>query len=524
MQIHLKPSIKYFMMFKHILLFATLFFTCVGNVFSQTTAVLENLGNQVNSAYTEVVPIISPDGKTIYFTRKDHPNNTHRESYDIWFSTLQKDGSWGQAQNIGPQLNNESDNFVTGVTPDGNTLVISGYYEDGVQIKDRRGYSLTHKTTDGWSKAQGLNIEDYQEMDKGRFSNIWLANDRKTLILNFSSAKGKTEGDLYVSFLQESGVWSRPKNLGTDINTDLDESTPFLAADGVTLYFASNRQGGLGQHDIYFSKKLDDTWQKWSTPERLDPPINTPHFDAYYTVPAAGDYAYIISYNNTFGGGDIFKVRLKEEHRPNPVVIVYGQVFDSRTKKPIGANISYDLLKNGIPVGKASSNPVDGTYKIVLKQGNAYGFRAESDSYFAISEYLDLTEISDYKEIKKDLFLAPIKKGETIRLNNLFFDYAKASLRKSSHADLMRLVDLLEKNPDMKIEIQGHTDAIGDDQKNMQLSKDRAKSCVNFLVSKGVDSARIHFQGFGEEKPLESNDSEEGRQKNRRVEFKIIDE
>ena len=298
------------------------------------------------------------------------------------FSTLQKDGSWGKAQNIGAQLNDASDNFVTGVTPDGNTLVVSGYYKDGEHITERRGYSLTHRTEQGWSKAQGIDIEGYQEMDKGRYSNIWLANDRKTLILNFSTQKDKVEGDLYVSFLQESGVWSRPQSLGDDVNTKLDESTPFLASDGVTLYFASNRQGGLGQHDIYFSKRLDDTWQKWTKPERLAPPINTPHFDAYYTVPASGDYAYIISYNNTFGGGDIFKVKLKQEYRPKPVVLVYGQVFDSNTKKPIGATISYDLLKNGVPVGKASSNPTDGSYKIVLKQGNAYGFRANSESYF----------------------------------------------------------------------------------------------------------------------------------------------
>ncbi|MDX2303851.1 MAG: OmpA family protein [Microscillaceae bacterium] len=509
-------------MVKHIFIAFVMLQITISPAFSQK-ATLENLGNQVNSAYNELVPLITPDGKTIYFTRKGHPDNINRDSYDIWFSSIQANGAWGQAQNIGSPLNNEHDNFVTGVTPDGNTLVVSGYYKDGVYIPNLKGYSLTHKTQDGWSPPQGIDIEAYQEMDKGRFSNIWLASDNKTLLLSFSTKANDVDGDLYVSFLQENGIWSRPLSLGNDINSELDEGTPFLASDGLTLYFSSNRQGSLGQHDIYFSKRADETWQRWSLPQRLEAPINTPSWDAYYTVPASGDYAFIVSYNQSFGGSDIFKVKLKEEYRPDPVILVYGYVYDARTKEPLSANIAYDLLKDGTPVGKARSNPKDGSYKIVLKQGEEYGFRAESENYFAISEHLNLTQKADYKEIQKDLYLAPIQKGETIRLNNLFFDYAQSELRPTSYADLMRLVDLLEKNPTMRIEIQGHTDNIGDDQKNLLLSESRAKSCVDYLISKGIEVSRMHYQGFGETQPLAGNNTEEDRRKNRRVEFKIIE-
>ncbi len=482
-----------------------------------------NLGQGINSEHSELVPVISPDGQTLYFTRRDHPGNVgeRKDHHDIWFAQLQADSTWGEAQNIGDALNNEEHNFVSSVTPDGNTLLLAGYYDQGDYVK--KGYSLTHRTKDGWSPPQGLDIEKYETMDKGKYSNAWLGNDGRTLILSFSATEGEEDGDIYVSFLQEDGSWSCPKSLGEGINTTDDEGTPFLASDGVTLYFSSNRPGNLGQNDIYVSKREDDSWQKWSLPKRLAPPVNTTSWDAYYAVPAAGDHAYIVSYNDSHGQADIFKVKLAEEFRPDPVVLVYGKVFNAETKEPISASIVYEEFPEGKEIGTARSNPSDGSYKIVLKQGKKYGFSAESSDYFAISENLNLEKVGDYQKIEKDLYLVPIAQGEVIRLNNLFFDMAQSKLRPASFSDLNRLAGLMETYPEMRIELQGHTDSVGAAESNQELSELRAKACAEYLIEQGINAERIRFKGWGENQPIANNDLPEGRQLNRRVEFKILE-
>ena len=362
--------------------------------------------------------------------------------------------------------------------------------------------------------------------------------------MSFSESKNGEKSELYVSHLIMKDVWNKPKSikdftkfvskaLNNNTWTEPEKITalsiyentdfaPFIAADGVTFYFASDRKGGMGGVDIWMTRRLDDTWQKWSEPVNLGAPINTDEWDAYYTLDARGEDAYMVSGKNSIGIGDIVKIKLIKELRPNPVVMVTGKVYNAKTNEPLGANIEYENLVDGKNVGIAESNPVTGEYRIVLPYGKNYGFMAYADKFVSVSDNVDLTAVAEYKEIKRDLYLVPLTVGTTIRLNNIFFDVGKATLRPESYPELERLAGIMTQNGKMQIELSGHTDNVGSDDANMKLSEDRAKAVVEYLVSLGIAADRIVAKGYGETKPVSTNDTDDGRQLNRRVEFTIL--
>lgn len=488
----------------------------------------ENLGPNINSAYDEVLPVISPDGKTLYVDRKNHPQNFRRPGVphdennndNIWFSTQDSDGEWQPLQNIGPMLNNGYGSFVASVTPDGNTLLLGGTYTPSAGGPAHFGLWLTHQIAGGWSVPDEVIVKDYYT--HAVFVEFCLSNDGRTIILSLDRADSYGGKDLYVSFLQPDGTWSAPKNLGPDVNSAADEATPFLASDGETLYFASEGFAGYGSMDMYITRRLDSTWQHWSEPENLGPQLNTPGWDAYYTVPASGEYAYFVSTENSIGMGDIFRVKLPEALRPRPVLLVSGRVVDAKTGQPVNAEIKYENLETGKDIGSARTSPGTGAYKITLPAGETYGYRAEAPGYVPVSENLDLTKVTEYQEIERDLMLVPIEKGEVVRLNNIFFETAKADLRPESFAELDRVVKLLNNNPSMEISIGGHTDNVGTAVTNNELSQARAQSVANYLVSKGISVDRLRVKGYGDTKPVASNNTDAGRQQNRRVEFTIL--
>lgn len=491
-------------------------------LFSQTKLEFENLGNLVNSEFNEISPIISPDGKTLYFVRCNHPKNKFREedNQDIWSSEL-KNGQWTQAVHMGSPFNKGKYNGILNVTPDGNTLLIRGAHKEGEYIGN--GYSFAQRKRKGWSKPEKIKIKKLDILDKGVYSSAYLTNDGKALIMTFCTEPEGTNNDLFVSFSDKEGVWSKPKSLGLKINTDFNEVSPFMAADGVTLYFASDRPGGFGKTDIYMTRRNDDSWTNWTEPKNLGSSINTIEEDAYYSIDASGQYAYMTSSINSYGLGDIVKFKLEKEFQPDPVVIIYGNVYNKKTGEPLEAIIEYEILsENGKPAGVATSEPDSGSYKIVLPYGKHYGFSAHADGFMAISDNIDLSEVAEYKEIKRDLYLVPIEVGQIIRLQNIFFDFGNANLRAESYPELNRVLTFLNQNPSIKIEVGGHTDNVGSDDFNKNLSQNRANSVMNYLISKGIKADRIVAKGYGESKPIETNDTDEGRQLNRRVEFIIM--
>lgn len=270
------------------------------------------------------------------------------------------------------------------------------------------------------------------------------------------------------------------------------------------------------------TKRLDDTWTNWSEPKNLGPQLNTANWDAYYTITASGDYAYFVSSANSNGGTDIFRVALPQEVKPDPVVLVSGKVLNAKTQEPISANITYQFLPDGKEAGLASSNPGDGNYKIVLPSGKKYAFSASAPGFIAVNQNLDLSDLKEYKEMTQDLYLVPIEVGQTVRLNNIFFETGKAELLAESYFELDKLVKVMTDNATMEIEIEGHTDNVGSDAANMTLSKNRAKAVYDYLISKGIAATRIKSNGYGETKPLGSNDTDEGKAQNRRVQFTIL--
>jgi outer membrane protein OmpA-like peptidoglycan-associated protein len=494
-----------------------------------------NLGSAVNSPAGEIAPLISADGNTLYFIRDGDPQN--KAGQDIWYSTRGRDGSWLPSIKAGFPLNQGKNSGVLNVSADGNQLMIKGAYVNGEF--ESAGLSVVTKARKGWSEPEKLEIKNFENYSKlGKYYGAFLCSDGKTLLFYFSDNTNKGLGDLYVSHLVRKNKdtkglkntspfshsqWTEPKKMGTINTREFDEMSPFMAADGVTLYFSSNRTGSFGSNDIWKSKRLDDSWEKWSTPVNLGNHINTSEWDGYYSLDAKGEEAYMVSWKNSLGAADIVKIDLSAENRPDPVVLVSGQVFNTLTKEPVGeVKIEYENLQNGEIAGYTVSSTETGSYTIVLPYGKNYGVLALANGFISVSGNLDLTQVAEYKEVKMDLHLAPLAVGSTIRLNNIFFDFGKASLRNESFPELDRLVQYMMQNGEMEIEVSGHTDNVGSDDVNLQLSGERAMAVAAYLSSQGIKAARIKAKGYGEEKPIASNDTEEGRQLNRRVEFTIL--
>lgn len=493
-----------------------------------TTIKIENLGHNINSDLAELRPTISADGNLLFFICENHPYNTKynsvRNSQDIWYSERDSSGKWGEAMHMDYPLNTYYYNAVYWISPDNNRILIRNAFIDGDYAGN--GVSMSQRRKDGgWSRPQMLRIKNYEKYDRGRQNGATMAQDGQTLLLYMSESSGSSNNDLYVCFLQADGSWSEPKSLGKKINlSKYNELTPYLAADGVTLYFSSDRPGGLGDNDIWMAKRLDDSWQKWSEPVNLGNPINTPDWDAFFTMDAGGEYAYMSSAQSGFGESDIVRVKLLEREKPDPVVLVSGNVYNKKTNKPLSASLLYETLPDGAVAGNGISSPEDGAFKIVLPYNKNYSIRATSDKFFAISENLNLDSLvkAGYKEIHKDLYLVPIEIGQVVRLNNVFFDFDKWDLRPESFMELNRVVKLMNENPSIVIEMSAHTDSKGSDEYNFKLSDNRARSVMEYILSKGIDPSRITSKGYGETKPIAPNDTDENRQLNRRVEFTIV--
>jgi OmpA-OmpF porin, OOP family len=495
---------------------------------AETIIKIENLGPNINTELAELRPTVSADGNILFFICENHPANTKyksiRNSQDIWYAVRDTSGKWSEAMHMEYPLNTYFYNAVYWISPDNNRILIRNAFIDGDYFGN--GVSMSYLDKKGyWSKPQMLKIKNYNKYDRGRQNGATMAHDGQTLLLYMTEDKGSYDNDIYVCFLQKDSTWTEPKSLGKKINLPkYNEMTPYMASDGVTLYFSSNRPGGLGDNDIWMTRRLDSTWQKWSDPVNLGSPINTPDWDAFFTLDAGGEYAYLTTSLNTYGESDIVRVKLLEREKPDPVVLVSGNVYNKKTNEPLSASLVYETLPEGTEAGNAISNPSDGAFKIVLPYDKNYSIRATADHFFAISENLNLDSLikAGYKEIHKDLYLVPIEIGQVVRLNNVFFDFDKWDLRPESYFELDRVVKLLNENPAIEIEMSAHTDSYGSDEYNFKLSDNRARSVMEYIISKGIAPSRIVSQGYGETRPVAPNDTPENRQLNRRVEFKIL--
>lgn len=482
-----------------------------------------NLGENINTEYREYCPHVTSDGSKLYFTsrRKGTTGNTVYEDgmfcEDIYESTHTSAG-WSKARNIGSPLNTGFNDAIVGLSPDGQTMYV---------YMDANGGDIYVSTLRGskWQKPKNIS----EKINKtSHETETCLSSDNKTLyfVSNINS-QSLNDHDIYYSTLDKSGKWSAPVNIGKPINSEYDERGVFIHPDGRTLYFCSNGHNSMGGYDIF--KSVMDEYGHWSEPENLGYPINTPLDDLFFSITTSGRNAYYTSARaDGYGQWDLYEIKFptKEQKQNAPkvlVTLVKGTITDADKNSPLEANIEItDNSKNEV-ISTFKSNSSSGAYIVNLPSGKNYGLSVSKDGYLFHSENFNLADTADFQELVIDVQLKKIQVGTTIILKNIFFDYNKSSLQPESYAELDRVAEILKKQPNLKIEISGHTDNQGSLKYNTDLSESRAKTVVDYLIGKGIAENRLTYKGYAYEKPIATNDTEEGRSANRRVEFKILE-
>ncbi len=469
--------------------------------------------SSINSPYGDFAPYISADGRTMYFS-SSRPGGMGGE--DIWVTRFEN-LTWTAPKPVGEPINSPLNEGSVCISSDGHLLIFTVCYDKNSYGSCDLYFSIREKNS--WSKPENMGSPINTPYWEGHPS---LTADGKRLYFA-SNRKGGYGGiDLYWSDFVY-GKWTEPKNLKYPINTARDEISPFIHADGKTLYFSSSGHGGYGGFDVF--KVTMDENGNWGEIINLGPPINTSGDDYFFSVPASGEFIYISSDRpGGLGDRDIYAFPLAGLMKPSIVVTISGKVVDKYTSQPLKARLTVENLYTREKVAQVESNRDDGGYYIVLPWGSLYGITVEVDSYAFLSTNFDLTGEASYKEYTLDFELQPIRKGENIVLNNIFFDFDKSELRPESYPELDRVVELMKTHPTMKIELRGYCDSIGTREYNLKLSERRANAVKEYLVSKGIESDRLETRGFGSDNPVAPNTTEEGRQKNRRTEFHIIKE
>lgn len=665
----------------------------------QSAFVPSRLGDGINTEYDEINPVMSPDNRTLYFVRVNHPENTYgaSDSQDIWMSTRKPDGAWSPAVRVS-ELNIGRYNAILSLSADGTTALLNGIYNKKGNIWKKRGLSVATKMGEVWSTPQRLRVKKLSKRNRGMKSSAVMSADGQLIFMSFSRWYNSEKSNLFVSELKRNGKWRRPIPL-RKLNTRYNEEAPFLAPDGKTLYFASDRKE-RGQFNIYKTVLGVKDIDSWTKPELLSDTINTNGWESYFKFDARGTWAYFSSTRTGAQGADIYQVKMVED---NPFVVVSGTVRNARSKRvligkpitiladgkpamarvsmdsgryevklPLGKKyvlmpsakhymgiadtidvrgkrefmkVSRDLKANPLPyvlvqgkiseegttraipakdkpyvtvngqlsdslgngsgvyaiklnwgeayqlqvvadrhtprpltidlrekdeyevisldltataekmavvrgriLNKKNNQPMtgqsglsirvagmddvlaevdatSGTYELKLPLGKSYVIRAGAPDFFPIEEQVDAGGQGQGQDviISRDLLLVPIEVGQSVRLNNIFFEVGKAVLKSESYAELNRVVEFLQGSQDIIIEIAGHTDNVGKAATNLKLSEARAKAVAAYVVSQGVAQRRIRAKGYGAAKPVAPNTTKEGKARNRRVEFTILD-
>ncbi len=517
-----------------------------------------NIGPEINSEFDDYGPVLSENGKEIIFTTRRRDGNTYEnvaddnKPYEDVFTATKTGTTWSKAKNIGPTINTKFNNSNLSLSPDGNTLFL--YNDDG---NGDIYFSLRLKDA-SWGVPEplpGLVNSTYKE------SSISITKEGNRLYFASERPGGFGGSDIYVCTKDSKGEWTRVKNLGTTINTEYDEDGPFIDYDGKTLFFSSKGRNGMGGFDIFKSTLLDPDRNEWSDPVNLGYPINTPDNDIYFVSSSDGKKAYYSSTREDgFGYDDIYEITVPEEPKKEPVVAAKDPepakeepkkeepkkeepkkeqpkkeepkkvepykyvvtVVDADTQTPLEAKVRLQGFKDNVMVGVV--NQGNGVYEFSITTSGPKDYRisAERTGYVFVNEATRIDGVPG-KSKTKTVKMRKLVVGVSSVLRNIYFDFSMSILKKESYSELNKLEGMMRQNEGIRVEISGHTDSYGSKLKNKLLSLHRADAVRSFLTSKGIDPRRVTTAGYGEDKPLASNDDEkEGRELNRRVEFKVL--
>jgi outer membrane protein OmpA-like peptidoglycan-associated protein/tetratricopeptide (TPR) repeat protein len=477
-----------------------------------------SLGASINTTLDEYWPSLSADESTLVFTA-NIPIDTvsssafTRRQEDFFISNRDQSGQWATAQAIGPPINTVRNNEgAQSLTADGKRMyytvcagVCNIYYSNRLQNGE-------------WSKPiklpEPLNLPTTSEKQPS------ISPDGRTLYFVSNREGSKGRFDIWYSHLISDWEWTTPANISDSINTPFNEQSPFIHFDNQTLFFASDGHIGMGGLDLFFSKRINDTL--WSKPMNLGYPINTYADEDGLIVNATGNTAYYSSDRVPNMGRDIFTFELYPEARPHPVSYITGTIRDSKTDGPLKAQFNLTDIDTGLKIMSSTSGD-DGSYIVCLPANRSYAFMASAPKYLFYSEHINLKDVhSASQPLNLNIFLKPISVGEVMVMRNVFFETASWDLKEESLVELENLFELLTINPQIRIEIGGHTDSVGGEKDNLLLSNNRAKSVADFLLSKGIDQKRLTWHGYGEANPMADNDTPEGRAQNRRTEVKVM--
>jgi len=471
----------------------------------------------------EYSPIIAADNKSLYFCGKNRSDNIGKE--DVFLST-RNGNTWNIPQLVSSLSFAETNDAPMGISSDGTSIL---------QFKNGK-LGFSNKLDIGWSDI----IFFDETINSGKWNgDAMITSDGKAIIFssvregNYNYSDDKIEGyhatnkypsDIYIS-IKNGDEWLQPINLGSTINTSYSERSPFLHPDMKTLYFSSDGHGGLGKYDVFKTTRLADTcWDCWSEPINLGKEVNTCEDDWGYKISTDGEKAYFSKKNSIKDNEDIFWLNLPPSMRPDYVATISGKLVDKKNQ-PVAAEIRWEDLETGKSIGQSKSDPADGSFFIVLPLGKIYGYYVDKDQHFPISNNIDLRKNDKPVQIVENIDIVTFKQmvedSIAVPVNNLFFKFAESTLLSYSIPELKRIAKIINDN-NLKVEIGGHTDNIGDDAQNQILSEKRAESVKEFLIAEGCIANNLITKGYGKTKPVTSNDSETGRAKNRRVELNFV--
>ena len=483
-----------------------------------------NMGREINSEYEDYAPVLNESEDEIVFTTRRRDGNLNENVYednkpyeDVFYSTKAK-GKWSRAKNIGSTVNTKYNNSNAAMSADGKTLYL--YNDEG-----NGDIYVSERLKDGtWGvpvPLPGIINSTFRE------ESLTVTKDGNTIYFSSERPGGLGGSDIYMCTKDSNGKWSTLKNLGPAINTEFDDDDPFIDFDGMTLHFSSKGRKGMGGYDIFKSSFIPEK-KEWSEPENVGYPINTPDDDIQFVSTKDGLRSYYASvHDDGMGYEDIYMITVPIEEpkaKPSGEFKYLAKIVDADSKAPLDARVKLQGLKDNSVVGFSPAGKGEFVFSIKDTSPKDYKLTAEKEGYVFQNLSIRIEGISDEpKTTSLTVEMRKLKVGVTSVLRNLYFDFAKATFKDASYNELNKLENMMKQNAGLRVEISGHTDNVGPREYNKQLSQRRANAVKNFLTSKGIDARRIKATGYGEDRPIASNDDDqEGREINRRVDFIVL--